>query len=105
MADYHGDLIYGMKPLYVRDDRGAYGTAMILLVLFGITGAHRFYLGQHGLGWLHLSLTFITAFVGFGTLELMFVVWATLAHVAICAAEFVYMAINLVMMNRRHRSL
>ena len=97
MPDYHGDFLYKMKPLYRHDDRDRYAVAMILLILFNIPGAHRFYLGQHGLGWFHLGWTAITVFVGFAALKFTFLFWMVVAHLVVCAAELVYMAINLAM--------
>ncbi len=56
MAEYHGDIMYRVKPAYRPKDHGRLAIALILLITLGMTGIHQFYLGNHRTGYAHLVL-------------------------------------------------
>ena len=56
MAEYHGDIMYRVKPAYRPKDHGRLAIGLILLATLGMTGIHQFYLGNHKLGYAHLVL-------------------------------------------------
>jgi len=54
MAGYHGDIGQFGESYYRADEGNRIVVAVVLLVLLGLTGAHRFYLGETRFGLVHL---------------------------------------------------
>ena len=54
MAGYHGDIGQFGDSYYRADEGNRIVVAVVLLLLLGFTGAHRFYLGETRFGMVHL---------------------------------------------------
>ena len=54
MTQYHGDIGQFGNSFYRSDEGGKIVVAVILLLLLGFTGAHRFYLDEVKHGMFHL---------------------------------------------------
>ena len=90
MAKYHGDIIYQVGAMYQRADDRNYPVAIALLLLFGFTGAHRFFLDDHTIGWIYLIGLASTLVIGVITLNLTLpILYFCLASVAL-VCEFLY---------------
>ena len=90
MPQYHGDIMDRIGTVYERADDRNYPVAMVLLWIAGFTGAHRFFLNDHTIGWLYLGGLFVSCVLGFAMLD----IWIPLAYFGIASiallAEFVY---------------
>ena len=67
MRKYHGDINQFGQSFYRTDESGQIIVAVILLLLLGFTGAHRFYLGETRHGMFHLGLCFVAVIFGIFT--------------------------------------
>ena len=75
MADYHGDIGTFDGNFYrSKSDKNLF-VAMILLVLLGFTGIHRFYLGHTRLAMTHLFLCFVAVMFGIFTFNFWLALW------------------------------
>jgi len=66
MPNYHGDITQHGQSFYRSDEGNKIVVAVILLLLLGYTGAHRFYLGETRFGMVHLFLLLATGFAIMG---------------------------------------
>ena len=56
MPEYHGDILYRVKPAYRQKDHTRLAIGLGLLLTLGMTGVHQFYLGNLKIGFAHLVL-------------------------------------------------
>ena len=66
-----------MVQAEISGRRKSKGLAYLLLLLFAWCGAHRFYIGDIGMGILHLVLSILS----YATLGVSFIIWAIIVFV------------------------
>ena len=90
MPQYHGDIMDRIGTVYERADDRNYPVAIVLLLIAGFAGAHRFFLNDHTIGWFYLAGLAASCFIGFATLDLMLpLFYLGIASLALLA-EFIY---------------
>ena len=96
MAQYNGDISQFSGSFYQSDEGNRVVVAVILLLLLGFTGAHRFYLGETRHGMLHLG-ALLVIFVS--ALSFAFTVALTVAGIqaAILLVELGFFFVRAVM--------
>ena len=90
MPQYHGDVMEQVGRVYERADDRNYPVAIVLLLIAGFTGAHRFFLNDHMIGWAYLGGLAGSLLIGFATLNLTLpLLFLGIASLALLV-EFVY---------------
>jgi TM2 domain-containing membrane protein YozV len=90
MAEYHGDIMDKMGTIHRGRDNQNYVIAIVLLLIFGQWGVHRFYLGDHQIGWVYLTCFVAALFVTTITGDRDYLLFESLVIGAILLMELVY---------------
>ena len=96
MADYHGDLMYRVGRTYDSSDDANYFVAILLLLSFGLLGAHRFYLNDLRIGWVYFTSFGVSAFVGVAMLDFTLLLWVAGVAGIFLFFELIYFIYRLV---------
>lgn len=91
MAEYHGDLMYRTGNVYTATDDRNYIAAVLIAVLFGVTGAHRFFLNDHKWGFVYFVPFACAAFASFMALDLTILFWEVVIAGVVVAFEILYL--------------
>ncbi|MEM6477277.1 MAG: NINE protein [Pseudomonadota bacterium] len=75
MPKYHGDLMYKVGNVYTAADDRNYVAAVILALLFGVIGVHRFFLNDYPVGYAYFIPFSITALMGMAMLDFTLLLW------------------------------
>ena len=96
MADYHGDVMYKVGRTYDSSDDANYFVAILLLLSFGLLGAHRFYLNDLRIGWIYFTAFAVCAFAGVAMLDFTLLLWMAAIASFFLFFELVYFIYKLL---------
>lgn len=96
MGEYHGDIMYRVAPPPAHDDDKNYFVAILLLQLFGATGAHRFYLNDQRGGWIYFTPFAVIALMSMAMLDLSLLYWEIIFVSPFLAMEFAWFGYKII---------
>jgi len=96
MPQYHGDIGQYGQNFYRTDDGNRIVVAVVLLLTLGLTGAHRFYLGDIKHGMVHLGLCFIAVIFGIFTFNFWLAGWVFGIQAVLLLGELLFLFLRAV---------
>jgi hypothetical protein len=93
MAEYHGDLMYKVGTIYAREDDRNYPVAILLALLLGPLGMHRFFLGDMRVAYFYFVPFSICALMSFALIDFTLLLWFCGIATIPVLGEIIYFAV------------
>ena len=92
MPEYHGDVMHKMGNIYTRSDDRNYPVVMMLAVMFGPIGIHRFFLNDMAIAFCYFWPFAISMLMGAAMLDFTLALWVVGIAYVFVFMELVYFA-------------